>query len=70
MSEIIKERIPFDFEAHRKTAVEQFAKKRKLYEEFAWEIENILTEALESRNLKINAIQSRAKEEKVLARRR
>jgi len=64
VSELIKERVPFDFEAHRKTATEQYAKKRKLYEEFAWEIENILTEAIEARNLKINVIQSRAKDEK------
>jgi putative GTP pyrophosphokinase len=64
MSEIIKESAPFDFESHRKQAVEQYAKKRKLYEEFAWEIENILTEAIDTRNIKINVIQSRAKDEK------
>lgn len=63
MSETSKERVPFDFEAHRKTATEQYAKKRKLYEEFAGEIENILAEAIETRDLKINAIQSRAKDE-------
>jgi ppGpp synthetase/RelA/SpoT-type nucleotidyltranferase len=64
MSEIINERLPFDFESHRKNAVEQYAKKRKLYEEFAWEIENILNEAVETHDLKINVIQSRAKDEK------
>jgi putative GTP pyrophosphokinase len=64
VNEISKETVPFDFESHRKNAVEQFAKKRKLYEEFAWEIENILTEAIETRKLKINEIQSRAKDEK------
>lgn len=64
MSEIVKDSPPFDFESHRKNAVEQYAKKRHLYEEFAWEIENILTEAIETRGLKISAIQSRAKEEK------
>jgi putative GTP pyrophosphokinase len=64
VSETLKERVPFDFEGHRKSAVEQYAKKRHLYEEFAWEIENILTEAVETRNLKINEIQSRAKDEK------
>src|SRR6266481_1271157 len=64
MSEIIKDELRFDFEFHRKNAVDQYSKKRKLYEEFAWEIENILTEAIESHNLKINVIQSRAKDEK------
>jgi len=64
MSETIKERMPFDFESHRKNAVEQYTKKRHLYEEFAWEIENILTEAIETHDIKINVIQSRAKDEK------
>jgi hypothetical protein len=54
----------FDFETHRKNAVDQYTKKRPLHEELGWEIENILTEAIETRGLKskINAIQSRAKE--------
>ncbi len=64
MSEITKTAAPFDFESHRKNATEQYAKKRQLYDEFAGEIKNILTETIETRNLKINAIQSRAKEEK------
>ena len=64
MSETVKERMPFDFESHRKNAVEQYTKKRHLYEEFAWEIENILTEAIETHGIKINVIQSRAKDEK------
>jgi putative GTP pyrophosphokinase len=64
MNEIIKESTPFDFESHRKIAVEQYAKKRKHYEEFAWEIENILTEAIETHKLKISEVQSRAKDEK------
>src|SRR5579862_278041 len=64
VSEITKERLPFDFEAHRKNASEQYAKKRHVYEDFSWEIENILKEAIETRNLKINEIQSRAKDEK------
>jgi putative GTP pyrophosphokinase len=64
VSEAIKENSPFDFEAHRKNAIEQYSKKQKLYEEFAWEIENILEEAIEAGSLKINEIQSRAKDEK------
>lgn len=65
MGETESKKAPFDFEVHRKRAVEQYAMKRTLYEEFAWEIENILTEAIEARGLKkkINVIQSRAKEE-------
>jgi putative GTP pyrophosphokinase len=64
VSENPKERLPFDFEAHRKNATEQYAKKRQLYEDFALEIENILNGAIETRGLKINVIQSRAKDEK------
>jgi GTP cyclohydrolase I len=60
MEETLKERVPFDFESHRKMAVEQYAKKPQLYEDFAWEIRNILQEATEASNLKINEIQSRA----------
>jgi ppGpp synthetase/RelA/SpoT-type nucleotidyltranferase len=64
MSEISKEASPFDFESHRKSAVEKYSKKRQVYEDLAFEIENILTQALEARTIKINAIQSRAKDEK------
>ena len=63
MSEVTKDTVPFDFESHRKKAVEQYAKKRQLYDDFSWEIRNILEEAIESRNLKINEIQCRAKDE-------
>ena len=64
MAEITKEKPPFDFESHRKTAVERYAKRRQLYDDFSQEIKSILTEAIESRGLKINEIQSRAKDEK------
>src|SRR5580704_11411227 len=59
----LKDKPAFDFESHKKTAVQQYSRKRKLYEEFAWEIENILTEAIETEKLKINEIQCRAKTE-------
>jgi hypothetical protein len=65
VSEVAKEKVPFDFETHRKNAVDQYTPRNgPLYEELGWEIENILTEAIETRGLKskINAIQSRAKE--------
>lgn len=64
MAEITKEKVPFDFESHRKNVVDQYTKKRQLYEDFAWEIKNILTETIETRNLKVNEIQCRAKDEK------
>ena len=64
MNANVKNPVPFDFESHRKAAVEQYAQKRELYDVFSWEIKNILTEAIESRGLKINDIQCRAKSEK------
>ena len=63
VDETVKERVPFDFESHRKMAVGQYAKKRELYDDFSWEIRNILQEAVEASNLKINDIQCRAKDE-------
>jgi putative GTP pyrophosphokinase len=62
VSELIKDGAAFDFEAHRKTAVDQFSKKRELYEHFASAVRDILADALESRKLKVNDIQVRAKE--------
>ncbi len=64
MSEVVKERVPFDFESHRKSAVEQFARKRELYEDFASAIRDILADAIKTRGLKVNEIQFRAKEVK------
>jgi ppGpp synthetase/RelA/SpoT-type nucleotidyltranferase len=63
MDEIVKEAAPFDFESHKRTAVEQYSKKRSVYDDFSFEIENILREAIETRKLKINEIQCRAKTE-------
>jgi putative GTP pyrophosphokinase len=53
----------FDFELHSKSAVDQYRKKRELYDDFTIEIENILREAIETHGLKINDIQGRAKTE-------
>src|SRR5713101_8931184 len=64
VSEIIKETVPFDFESHRKNAVEQFTRKRELYEDFAWAVRDILADATKTRGLKVNEIQCRAKEMK------
>jgi ppGpp synthetase/RelA/SpoT-type nucleotidyltranferase len=64
MSETIKERMPFDFESHRKNAVDQFTRKRELYEDFASAVRDILADAIKTRGLKVNEIQFRAKEVK------
>src|SRR5258706_9095728 len=62
MSETTKERVSFDFELHRKNAVEQFTRKRELYEDFASAIRAILADAIKTRRLRVNEIQFRAKE--------
>lgn len=54
--------LPFDFEAHRKTAVDSYVKIRPLYEEFSRTITDILTEALAGRGVKVHSIQGRAKD--------
>jgi len=63
VEETAKATTQFDFESHRKSAVEQYSKKRHLYDDFTVEIENILRQAIETRGLKINVIQGRAKSE-------
>ena len=68
MSELIKEKVPFDFESHGKSAVEEFTRKRDLYEHFAWAVRDILADAIEPRGLKVNEIQCRAKEIKSLGK--
>jgi putative GTP pyrophosphokinase len=52
----------FDFEAHRRTAVDAYAKVRSLYEEFSRTITNILSEALSRQGVKVHSIQGRAKD--------
>ena len=56
------ERIPFDFEAHRKAAIEQYNRRRDLYHEFADTIRSILADTIKSRSLGVNDIQMRVKE--------
>jgi putative GTP pyrophosphokinase len=63
VEEPIKAATQFDFVSHVKSAVYQYSKKRHLYDDFAVEIENILQQAIETRGLKINVIQGRAKSE-------
>jgi ppGpp synthetase/RelA/SpoT-type nucleotidyltranferase len=52
----------FDFEAHRRAAIDEYAKVRPLYEEFSRTVANILTEALTRKGVKVHSIQGRAKE--------
>ena len=54
--------VPFDFEAHRRTAVEQYGRKKDLYQDFAETVRDILADAIASRGLRVNDIQFRAKE--------
>lgn len=51
----------FDFEAHRLQAIDEYQKIRPLYEEFSEVIRNILSDALNSYQIKIHSIEARAK---------
>lgn len=51
----------FDFDAHRRHAVSEYALVRSLYEEFAWVVRDILEDAIERKSLKISSIEARAK---------
>ena len=61
MSEAEKEKQSFDFEAHRRTAIDEYRKQRNSYEQFAEEVRNILIEAINGRGIRISDIQFRAK---------
>ena len=51
----------FDFEGHRRQAVDAYAKIRSKYQEFAFAVRNILREAIERKELKVHSIEARAK---------
>jgi putative GTP pyrophosphokinase len=51
----------FDYEAHRKDAIDAFAKARPLYSEFAVAVRNIVRDTLNSAAVKVHSIESRAK---------
>ena len=51
----------FDFEAHRREAVDKYAKVRPLYTDFAFAIKNILAETLQRKDLKVHSVEARAK---------
>lgn len=52
---------PFDFDNHRRMAVESYEKVRNLYAEFADVTKAILNKALTSRDIKVASIEARAK---------
>jgi putative GTP pyrophosphokinase len=52
----------FDFEAHGRSAVEQYGKKRSKYQEYAQTVRDILADAVRGRDLRVNDIQFRAKD--------
>jgi hypothetical protein len=51
----------FDFEAHRRRAVESYQRIRPIYEAFAETIKAILAQALDRANIKVASIEARAK---------
>jgi len=61
MANTPKEAPTFDFEVHKRNAVEQYGRKRDLYEDFAKAVRDVLADAIRVRGLRINDIQYRAK---------
>src|SRR5205807_601716 len=60
-SVVLMEKIPFDFQEHRRATADEYARIRPLYEGFANTIKSILQEALERKSIKVNSIDARAK---------
>jgi putative GTP pyrophosphokinase len=56
-----KEKATFDFESHRRVAVEDYRRQLSLYESFAREVKEILDQAIISRGIRASDIQARAK---------
>ena len=52
----------FDFENHRRQAIQEYQKVRPLYQEFTNVVKNVLSEAMKARHIKIHSIEARAKE--------
>jgi putative GTP pyrophosphokinase len=61
MSDADRDKLTFDFEVHRRTAVEEYSRRRDLYGHFAQAVKEILADAIATRRLRINDIQFRAK---------
>jgi putative GTP pyrophosphokinase len=61
-NETEKKLMSFDFEAHRRTAVGEYAQRRPLYEAFITVVRNILRDAIQRKSLRITSIDARTKE--------
>jgi putative GTP pyrophosphokinase len=63
MHETFEEQLePFDFETHEQTAVTQYLRKVRFYQDLAEAAKNITEEALKRRNILVHSIQARAKD--------
>lgn len=51
----------FDFDAHRRTAIDQYERVRSLYESFAEVVKRILLEAVRNAQIKVASVEARAK---------
>src|SRR5712692_8680302 len=51
----------FDFEAHRRAAVDRYARVRQNFQDFAFIVRNVLKDAIERKQLKVHSIEARAK---------
>ena len=52
----------FNFEEHRRTAIEEYLRIRPQYEDFAKAVREILVQALMAKDIAVNSIEARAKE--------
>ena len=57
-----EEKEPFNFEEHRRTAVEEYLRVRPQYETFAQIVRDILVQALRVADITVNSVEARAKE--------
>jgi ppGpp synthetase/RelA/SpoT-type nucleotidyltranferase len=51
----------FDFEAHRREAMDRYARVRSNFQEFAFVIRSVLRDAIERKQLKVHSVEARAK---------
>lgn len=61
MTGLDKDTSNFDFEAHRRDAVDRYARVRQNFQEFAFVVRNILRDAIERKKLKVHSVEARAK---------
>lgn len=51
----------FDFENHKKTAINEYTKKRPLYEKFSGKVKSVLKKCLGEKSIKYQSVEARAK---------